>query len=871
MATYNLVALDPAVKQLVETTLPFDNTTGQLTLPLSPVASTDAVSKAYVDSVAGDTVTWLTLEGKPTEFNPAPHTHAMADINGLDDALDGFINFTDVVTTSAGVSDAGRIVALNGVGLIDASMLQISSMTYLGTVDPTTEDAPGSPQPGDTYISTAAGTALPSWGLTKAVGNGDMLIWNGASWDAVGQDIDLSGYVLKTGDTMTGPLTIARNATALQFGPATSAAQMALHTPSDGSYIGMVPFLSAGTGIEAASRLAFATGLDGNSRGWYIGTQASASNKIATVGYAEGAYVKKTGDTMAGNLKVTNSGGTLTTTVGNNGIEFGRTDGSAYFDAAATTTTYPYVFRVGGASVASIGQPGVDLVASHSLVTRQKGDARYYMLDGTNADNGLWIKGPSPYLWFEETDQAAGEQLTTIGMSNGNLSVFTRNDDGSTKTQIASFTRDGELSASSAVVTRGTGDARYMRLSGGNSISGDLTTAGNVTASGQVIADEFGGKSGNGTIIYGGDSRSNSNAPGLSDLTGEKVYVVAENGLEIVSSVDNWGSKTTDRTLISYNSTGDSSFPAAVSMGGNLSVGGSATVSATLNINGTTNANGSLSVDGSFVAAGSAYFNNHVTIRNDSSPQVQFRNAANQQGGLIYTNAGYINLRAYQDFASSNYTNYTINYGGASASGHIMRMADTDARYVNLRGQGSNTSASISIDGRYNIYADNSSDVILRLYDAGSSNAIRHTFNNDGSAAFSGNLSIYNDLIYTRSGAAYISWETGNLNFRSQGTNVGRVDDDGGIGSSNSFVTRAVADARYLNANTGQNSIGSTIFGRIGADGPYGPGANVPGSDLSYQNVDNSYTGSLSGTWKTCGNSTSASSQDRSTCFRRIS
>lgn len=61
--------------------VPTGGTTGQVLLK---------VSGADFDLAWGaPTIDWAAVTGKPTTFTPAAHTHAIADVTGLQDALDG--------------------------------------------------------------------------------------------------------------------------------------------------------------------------------------------------------------------------------------------------------------------------------------------------------------------------------------------------------------------------------------------------------------------------------------------------------------------------------------------------------------------------------------------------------------------------------------------------------------------------------------------------------------------------------------------------------------------------------------------------------------------------------------------------------------
>lgn len=186
--------------------------TGFLTLSADPTSSLHAATKQYVDAAdalklikAGDTMTgFLTLNADPTS---ALHAATKQYVDG------------GAYQTSVGGSSAyaGKVVKLNASGVLDSSLVPVSS-TYLGTVNLTTTYAlSGSYTVGNYYAVSTTGTVDSSWnthlnGAPSSCGAGQFIIYNAnGKWDLVGDTSSssaITGKLDKAGGTMTGFLTL---------------------------------------------------------------------------------------------------------------------------------------------------------------------------------------------------------------------------------------------------------------------------------------------------------------------------------------------------------------------------------------------------------------------------------------------------------------------------------------------------------------------------------------------------------------------------------------------------------------------------------------------------------------------------------------
>lgn len=100
------------------------------------------------------------------------------------------------VKTFGSVADDGKYVRVTTTGKIDPSLLPASAMEFKGSTAATAA-APGTPDVGDVYIVSTAGVFPASWtGIaTQAGAVGDQLIWDGAAWQLIRKDADLTAYV----------------------------------------------------------------------------------------------------------------------------------------------------------------------------------------------------------------------------------------------------------------------------------------------------------------------------------------------------------------------------------------------------------------------------------------------------------------------------------------------------------------------------------------------------------------------------------------------------------------------------------------------------------------------------------------------------
>ena len=194
--------------------------TGFLTLSADPSSALHSATKQYVDAgdalkvaKSGDTMSgFLTLSADPTS---ALHAATKQYVDG------------GAYQTSVGGSAtyAGKVVKLNASGVLDSSLVAVSSV-YLGTVNlTTTYTLSGSYSIGNYFAVSTTGTVDSSWnthlnGSPSTCGAGQFIIYSATGkWDLVGDTSSssaITGKLDKAGGTMTGALILnADPATAL--------------------------------------------------------------------------------------------------------------------------------------------------------------------------------------------------------------------------------------------------------------------------------------------------------------------------------------------------------------------------------------------------------------------------------------------------------------------------------------------------------------------------------------------------------------------------------------------------------------------------------------------------------------------------------
>lgn len=187
--------------------------------------------------------------------------------------------------------------------------------------------------------------------------------------------------------------------------------------------------------------------------------------------------------------------------------------GSKAFQVGGVSDTILAFFYDDGFLSARVEAAGTSADAATTIMTREKGDARYTrsgqdadFLDVT-ANNSITItaNGQNPLLSITRTDNATGLQrwATLVASTTGALSFIPTTDAGAGLPGSVQFTRDANgltdvllnagtgwsnnAPADSSALTRLRGDNRYLRLTGG-SISGSLNVTGGVSVSGNMQA-----------------------------------------------------------------------------------------------------------------------------------------------------------------------------------------------------------------------------------------------------------------------------------------------------------------------------------------------------------------------------------------------
>jgi hypothetical protein len=128
----------------------------------------------------GGTVTWDDVQDKPTEFPPEDHSHAIADVTGLQTAIDGkqaTLGFTPENTANKGVN--GGYAELDSGGKVPLNRLPSTLLVYKGVWNASTNSPAltdnDSSKAGWVYNVGTAGTRFSiTWNL------GDWLIYNDA-------------------------------------------------------------------------------------------------------------------------------------------------------------------------------------------------------------------------------------------------------------------------------------------------------------------------------------------------------------------------------------------------------------------------------------------------------------------------------------------------------------------------------------------------------------------------------------------------------------------------------------------------------------------------------------------------------------------
>ena len=103
--------------------------------------------------------------------------------------ITGVDNLDDIGDVSVAGATENQYLRYNGTNWVSETVTGIAdSLQFQGTVDCTSDNAPGAPVAGWFYFNTGTGAALPSWvGITTDVANGDRVVYgNDNQWHIVG-------------------------------------------------------------------------------------------------------------------------------------------------------------------------------------------------------------------------------------------------------------------------------------------------------------------------------------------------------------------------------------------------------------------------------------------------------------------------------------------------------------------------------------------------------------------------------------------------------------------------------------------------------------------------------------------------------------
>jgi hypothetical protein len=178
-------------------------------------AATAAGDVLMLSGTATLTPSWKT----PVAYTlPAASTTALGGVKvgtGLTAVTDGTLSANVATTARVGVVKVGTGLSVTADGTL--SLTVSGALTYKGQIDPT-GTAPAA-KDGDVYLASKGGAYHASWGgLTGTATAGEMLIYEGGAWDAVGQAATTIKPDWAAGaGTAAEILNIPRGTTALEY------------------------------------------------------------------------------------------------------------------------------------------------------------------------------------------------------------------------------------------------------------------------------------------------------------------------------------------------------------------------------------------------------------------------------------------------------------------------------------------------------------------------------------------------------------------------------------------------------------------------------------------------------------------------------
>jgi hypothetical protein len=303
-----------------------------------------------------------------------------------------YVLVSSLIAASAGAASAGSVPKLNAAGKIDASFLSITgTMSFKGTAN-VTAAVPAGITSGDYYVTAADAVAGAGWtGIVgQSIKAGDALLYDGAKWHAMPQNIDLAAYLKLTGGTLSGSLVV----------PVGTAAAPSVASVGD---------LDTGVYFPAADQVGITAG--GAERAKFSSTGLAVTGALSATGNitATGGTIT-TGSTTALSLATRGGVGLLITDVASlvNSWQFsGSGAGSSIYAQATGKDTDISVF---------VGSKGAGHISLHTAggsfteqvrINHTAAADRYITLTGSNGGN--------PTIGTSAGDLAVSTNITVGG------------------------------------------------------------------------------------------------------------------------------------------------------------------------------------------------------------------------------------------------------------------------------------------------------------------------------------------------------------------------------------------------------------------------------------------------------------------------
>lgn len=162
------------------------------TLPVTAVTTTGKVVVGVNDATITTAGLLTALDKvKLDGIATGAEVNVQSDWTQADNTKDDFIKNKPAayVLPAASATVLGGVKQGTGLAIAADGTLSVNltgGLTYKGTTDPT-KAPPAAPKNGDVWIASVVGAYEATWGLTGSATKGEMLIFEGGAWDAVGQ------------------------------------------------------------------------------------------------------------------------------------------------------------------------------------------------------------------------------------------------------------------------------------------------------------------------------------------------------------------------------------------------------------------------------------------------------------------------------------------------------------------------------------------------------------------------------------------------------------------------------------------------------------------------------------------------------------